>query len=218
MSRKTTKAAIIASGVLLAAAMAAPALADSIEDINPGDEGVVVLDIDVEGPTGGGALWMSIADDAATLGETGTQGVYRVFEGTLPAVTVTDSRTGTAVPGEDEVYWYVTGEMTSDFAHTNGVDSIAKEQLGWTPAMLSTSPSGTVDAGSEVRGSLDGGTIGVTNGADYLVSTFDSALVNDEYQWTANAALKLLTAPNVQPGHYEANLTLTLMEDPWEEG
>ncbi|MDR2254078.1 MAG: hypothetical protein LBD97_09545 [Bifidobacteriaceae bacterium] len=214
MRNKMTRLVMIAGAAILAAGIGPAAFAGPGDPIDPGSDGVVTLDIDLQ-DDGDGALWMTVADDQETLVEDPAQasGGVRVFEGTLPTVTVTDTRTGSDVPEEGEVWWYVTGEV-GDFTHDDGAHVIYGHQLGWTPAMT-VDPGGDVEAGDPVDSTVDDPAAGLQGGSDLLVWTWDSNPANPFGTWSAQAGLTLKTSGPVYPGHYAADLTLTLMEDPY---
>jgi hypothetical protein len=223
MAGKKARLAVTVGGALILAGFGSAAFADPIDPVGPDGTGVVLLELEAEGE---GGLWMSVADDQETLVEDTAQAVggVRVFEGTLPTVTVSDTRTGSEVPEPGDVYWYVTGEV-ADFVHDDLTTTIPGHQLGWAPAMT-TNPGGDVDPGDLVCSSVDdtdgastnecvGGTEGgIQGGSDLLFWALDSGDANPFKAWSAQAALTLKTSGVVLPGHYAADLTLTLMEDP----
>ncbi|MDR1186010.1 MAG: hypothetical protein LBK95_00905, partial [Bifidobacteriaceae bacterium] len=99
------RAGLAGAGALLLAGLvtAGMAVADpgDTEDV---DLGVVVLGA----PPPGGALAFSVASASATLTEAGSTALIRQFTGTLPTVTVTDTRDN--VPAD--VFWHVVGSAT----------------------------------------------------------------------------------------------------------
>ena len=150
-----------------------------------------------------GALAMTVAGGSATLTEDGSTASARQFTGTLPTVTVTDTRDAADIP--DGAYWYVLGSIT-DFTGDAGQPAIdAAESFGWAPELVAGDP-GSVSAGDEVtpgEGFVD---------SEILSMAFDSATVNPEGSWSANAGLTLRTDATVEPGKYSATLTLSLFE------
>lgn len=157
-----------------------------------------------------GALSLSVASESSTLTEVeGASGDYREFTGTLPNVTVTDTRSD--VP--EGVYWYVTGQA-SDFVGDAGQAPITPDHLGWSPALV-TEGNGEVAPGEEVGTALDEtGYTGGLSGQELLQLALDSEesqAANGE--WTANADLRLKTPNDVESGAYSSTVTLSLFED-----
>jgi hypothetical protein len=132
----------------------------------------------------------------------------RTFTGTLPEVTVSDSRIDTPAGR----YWYVLG-TASDFVATDasGNPAIPAEQLGWTP-VITSGTSSEVDPGDEVKSSLeDSSSVGVTDQA-LLFNAFDSGDIQPG-SWKASAALTLKTDLSVAHGSYRSTLVLSLFEN-----
>ncbi|MET4582498.1 hypothetical protein ABIE21_002008 [Conyzicola nivalis] len=164
------------------------------------DVAVSVEIAELEGP---GVLAMTVAGQSAALTESGSTATNRQFTGTLPTVTVTDTRTADEIPAG--AYWYVLGSIT-DFSGTAGQPDIASaDSFGWTPKLVAGDP-GSVAAGDEV----DPGE-GFTD-SEMLAMAYDSGEIAPEGSWSANADLKLLTGAAVAPGKYSATLTLSLFE------
>lgn len=204
-------AALVAGAVLTAPA----ALADPI------GEGNVPLTLEVVET---GSLSMTVDTTAAVELVEGTSAdENRVFNGTLPTVTVTDDRSD--VP--ENSAWYVVGQ-SSDFVNEDDAAAvISAEYLGWAPALVEEPDENeSVGAGSEVVSSVidappgDLPNVGLTQGTDLLVWTFYSdqaQAVSQEYK--ANAELELLVpADEVESGTYNAVLTLSLFEDELDGG
>lgn len=208
MSRLTRAGAIVALGsatVLLATtAVAAPVPPPAP---GPVDEGGVPLLVEVVDQ---GALAMTVDTSPVVLTESGSDGGVRQFTGTLPTVTVTDTR---ALSEEGEA-WAVIGD-TSDFTSADGSAVISGTYLGWEPRLVSTPPDddGSVVEGVPVASEADDGT-GVVGGYDLLVSTFDSTVAREfGSSWEATADLDLrVPAEEAPPGSYSATLTLSLFE------
>lgn len=202
---------IVAGGftaaLLGAAILAAPmAVAD---EVPVGSDGVE-LTLTVEDT---GELFMTV--DTATpvvLAEEADapDAVNRTFTGTLPTVTVTDTRS--SVP--EDVAWSVTGQST-DFVHADDDDvTISNEFLGWVPALVDTpDDNGQVGAGGEVEPVSEGGD-GFTSGVDLLVGAYNSGEAQGESdEWQADAELRLVApAEDIVAGNYSATLTLSLFE------
>lgn len=202
-------AAGILGGVLLAGVGSAAAFAAW-----PDEEDSSGVDVKVDiAPVAGGSLSLTVDGTESVLTETGSTATYRQFTGTLPNVTVTDTRTD--VPAG--VYWYVTGQA-GDFTGAAGQPSITPDHLGWTPALVTTG-NGEVTAGDAVATSKDDPTPPVPNnvglvGQEMLQLALDSAEAKAAAgQWTAKADLVLKTDVNVAPGSYTSLLTLSLFED-----
>lgn len=186
-----TLAVIGASGIALAA------------DDPYGDDDVAVS-VDIAPVVGPGALAMTVAGGSSTLVENGSTATERQFTGTLPLVTVTDTRDPADIPAG--AFWYVLGSIT-DFTATGGQPAInASEAFGWTPELVTGDP-GDVSAGSEVEpgdGFVD---------PEILSMAYDSGdILANGTSWSARAGLTLLTPATVAPGQYTATLTLSLFE------
>lgn len=162
-----------------------------------------------------GALSLSVAGDSETLTEVEDAAAdHREFNGVLPEVTVTDTRTD--VP--EGVYWYVTGQA-GDFVGSEGQEAITPDHLGWAPELV-TDGNGEVAPGQEVPTSIDDSTdpdhpdnVGL-EGQELLQLALDSSeatAANGE--WTATADLTLKTPLDVEPGSYSSTVTLSLFEE-----
>jgi len=197
-----------AAGAVLAGTMAlqAPAVAD------PGDSDDVRVTVDIEKIDEPGVLAMSIAGDSVALSENGSTLQMRQFAGTLPTVTVTDTRTPEEVP--DGKAWAVLGSAT-DFTGNAGQAKISAGHLGWKPKLIDGGDTGQVTEGEEVVTVLDpptqpGNNVGLVD-QELLVSTFNSeAVTGDAY--SVNANLFLRTPADVAAGKYTSTLTLSLFE------
>ncbi|GAA1960471.1 hypothetical protein [Agromyces allii] len=199
-------AAGIVGGLMLASVGSLAFAAD------PGDSSGVDVKVDIAAVENG-ALSLTVEDTETTLTEGGSTAAYRQFTGTLPTVTVTDTRDD--VPAG--VFWYVTGQA-GDFVGTAGQPNIPATQLGWSPADV-LDGNGEVAAGSEVVPASDtptqpGNNTGLASGEDFLYLALDSADAKAaQGSWSTTADLKLKTAANVAPGSYSSLLTLSLFED-----
>lgn len=202
----------IAGGALAAVLVGTVALTSAaVADEQVDDTGVdVSVDIDaIEEP---GVLAFSVASNAVTLTENGSTPTIRQFTGTLPAVTVTDTRTADEVP--DGAYWSVLGSA-SDFTGDAGQAPIGAGHLGWTPNLIDGDDAGLVAAGEEVVTVLDaatqpGNNVGLVD-RELLASTFDSEAVAGE-SYAVGADLFLRTPGDVAAGSYTSTLTLSLFE------
>ncbi|SMH50664.1 hypothetical protein SAMN06295885_3601 [Rathayibacter oskolensis] len=198
-------AAGLAGGLLLLG-VAGTATAAEIEVGN--DD--VDVNVEIAPLTTPGTLSMSVAGTSTALTENGSTSVIRQFTGTLPTVTVTDTRTAEEIP--DGAGWYVLG-TASDFVSSDGESTIGAENLGWAPNLLDGGDSGLVAEGDVVDTAIDGGPDGVgLVDQELLAITNDSAAIAEEGSWTANADLFLKTSTTVDPGDYSSTLTLSLFE------
>jgi hypothetical protein len=189
-----------------AMALQSPALAQS------GDSADLDVTVDIEEIAEPGVLALSIAGDFVALSEDGSTLLIRQFVGTLPTVTVTDTRTPDEVP--DGAAWAVLGSAT-DFVGSAGQAPISAGHLGWTPNLLDGGDTGLVTEGEEVVTVLDeptqpGNNVGLVD-QELLVSTFDSATVAGG-SYSVNADLFLRTPADVAAGSYTSTLTLSLFE------
>ncbi|MEU6024922.1 hypothetical protein [Micromonospora sp. NBC_01739] len=187
-------------------ALAAPASAEPVDSTD------VRVTVDIEEVEEPGVLAMSIAGDSVALSEDGSTLLVRQFTGTLPTVTVTDTRTPDEVP--EGAAWAVLGNAT-DFVGNSGQAPISAGHLGWKPKLIDGGDTGLVSAGEEVVTVVDeptqpGNNVGLVD-QELLVSTFDSgAVAGGEY--TVDADLFLRTPADVAAGSYTSTLTLSLFE------
>ncbi|KQQ20724.1 hypothetical protein ASF48_08985 [Rathayibacter sp. Leaf299] len=169
----------------------------------------VDINVTIEPLATDGTLSMTVAASSIALTENGTTPDVRQFTGTLPTVTVTDTRNLEDIPAG--AGWYVLGSASA-FTSTDG-DIIGAENLGWAPNLIDGGDSGLVAEGAVVDPALDGGPNGIgLVDQELLAITDDSATVAEEGAWTADAALTLKTASSVAPGEYSSTLTLSLFE------
>ncbi len=209
MSRRRKR--LVVAGAA-AAVLAGPAVLPSPALAAPGDSDDVRVTVDIEEIREPGVLAMSIAGDSVALAESGSTLLVRQFVGTLPTVTVTDTRTAQEVP--DGAAWAVLGSAT-DFAGDAGQPAISAGHLGWTPNLIDGDESGLVTEGEQVVTVLDeptqpGNNVGLVD-QELLVSTFDSeAVTGDSY--SVNANLFLRAPVQVAAGSYTSTLTLSLFE------
>ncbi|MEV7827134.1 hypothetical protein [Microbacterium enclense] len=182
-----------------------------------GDDQNVDVNVQIAPVEGPGSLSLTVAGTSSTLTESASGNPeVRQFDGTLPTVTVTDTRELADVP--DEHFWYVLGQASA-FAGPNGA-SIPAANLGWTPSLVNEGDTGLVAPGDTVGTAEDSGTnaVGLVD-KELLYTALDSAAVREggESSWTANAALVLKTDAGVTPGAYTSKLTLSLFEDSYAE-
>lgn len=208
MSRPTTliRAAAVALGTTVLVAVGAAAVADDNYGDNEVD--VTVEIVAIEEP---GVLALTVAGTTATLSENGSDELIRQFTGTLPTVTVTDTRAAEDVPAG--AAWYVLGSSTG-FIGDAGQPEIGAEYLGWAPRLVLGSDSGLVAEGDPVNSAADvdaDDNVGLVD-QELLASTADSSAVRTEGQWSVTADLSLRTPATVAAGNYTATVTLSLFE------
>jgi hypothetical protein len=206
MNRRT-RLHVAAACSILAGAAAFPAAASA----DP-DESQVEVTVDITENEEPGVLALSVAGNAVALQENGSDLQVRRFTGTLPTVTVTDTRTLEEIPAG--AGWAVLGS-SSDFAGTAGQAAISAEHLGWKPRLIDGGDTGLVAEGEEVMTVLDeptqpGNNVGLVD-QELLVSTYDSGEVTGG-AYTVNADLNLRTPADVAAGSYHSTLTLSLFE------
>ena len=121
-----TRCSAVALGAALLAGVAGMAVADEVSN---GDSDVNV-NVAITPLTTPGVLAMSVAGSSTALVEDGSTATVRQFKGTLPTVTVTDTRDAADVA--EGVGWYVLGSST-DFTGAAAQAPITADHLGWTP-------------------------------------------------------------------------------------
>jgi hypothetical protein len=198
------RCAVAAAGTMILAGVAGVAVAAEQDDEAID---VTVQIAEIEEP---GVLALSVAGGSVALAESGSTSLVRQFTGTLPQVTVTDTRDPEDIP--EGAYWYVVGSASS-FVGSAGQPAIGADHLGWTPELLDGGESGLVAEGDPVQTVLDQGAdnVGLVD-QELLAMAADSSAVNGEGQWTASADLFLRTPVDVAPGAYASVLTLSLFE------
>ncbi|OZD54381.1 hypothetical protein CH252_08750 [Rhodococcus sp. 06-1477-1B] len=171
------------------------------------DEDTIDVQVEIAPAAEPGVLALTVADDATTLTEGAASGTARTFAGTLPTVTVTDTRLAENV--DPDAFWYVMGAI-SDFTGDAGQPAIrSAEAFGWYPDIVSGNPAGgslVVAPGDDV----DPGTGGFVDAE--LLASVDSAADAAGGAYSATAGLLLKTPATVAPGAYSATITLTLLE------
>lgn len=213
MFRGITSKKFLAGGfiaALLGAALTTAPLA-AADEIPLDGSGAVDLTLTVEET---GELTMTV--DTATpvaLVEGPSDGENRTFNGTLPTVTVSDTRSDVPDQGEG---WSVVAQST-DFTHVDDNTAvISNAHLGWRPALVEPAEQPDeeyVIAGEEVLPEIEGGP-GLTTGVDLLISGWPSENAQQiSQEWKADAELELIApADELQSGDYTATLTLSLFE------
>ncbi|WP_137844770.1 hypothetical protein [Microbacterium sp. 2FI] len=196
----------VTAGALMLTGVAAAAVAEESYGDHDVDVHVSISEIDEPG-----VLAMSVAGSSTALAETGSTPTIRQFTGSLPTVTVTDTRTPDEI--EPGVGWYVLG-TSSDFVGDAGQPAIGAEHLGWAPSLIDGGESGQIAEGDVVDTVMDAGSpdaVGLVD-QELLALAYDSQAVAGESRWTATANLFLRTPATVEPGDYAATITLSLFE------
>lgn len=201
MNRTAARLTAATAAMLLFAGPAASAVAAPTEQ----DTGDVTVTVEVPQIHTPGVLAMTVAANTTTLAEHGSDNTARTFTGTLPTVTVTDTRDPAEVPAG--AYWSVLGSA-SDLVSAAG--TIKAENLGWAPRLIDGGASGNVAEGDAVDPKLDGGP-GLVD-RELLAMANDSGAIATEGTWTASADLTLKTPVDVKAGTYTGTLTLSLFE------
>ncbi|WP_308797690.1 hypothetical protein [Agromyces silvae] len=191
-----------ALGALLLSAGAAMAAADEIVD-----DGEVEINVEVTDRYPSGVLALSVAANSTALAEVDSgDPLVREFTGSLPEVTVTDTRAD--VP---DVPWYVLG-TASDFV--SGGNTITADHLGWAP-YLADDYGPALEAGFDIDTVIDDPAsegLGYADGELLYVNT-DQVATYSQGSWSASAGLHLkVDATTVEPGSYTSVLTLSLFE------
>ncbi|WJL96843.1 glycoside hydrolase [Microbacterium sp. ET2] len=167
-----------------------------------GDGEGIPIEATVPGPGEPGSLSLTVADfGAGVVLSPGENAGDRIrFEGELPVVTVTDSRS------EDQAGaggWAVSGQ-SSDF--TAGGETLGAEHLQWTPEVLTPRPG--VSAGDAVATVMSGGP-GLAD-----PQRLGDAAPEGRFGSTQLGADLALEAPVDTPaGTYEGVLTVTLFPE-----
>ncbi|WP_162564369.1 MULTISPECIES: glycoside hydrolase [Microbacterium] len=171
--------------------------------VEAGDEGTgIPIEATVPEPSEPGSLSLTVADygDGAVLSEAGNAGDRLRFTGTLPAVTVTDSRNAEQARSGG---WSVSGQ-SSDF--TAGAAVVDAGHLGWNPKLVT--PRTGVMAGAAVATLLGGGE-GLA--APHLLG---EATAEGRFGSTELGADLALEVPvDTAPGTYKGTLAITLFPE-----
>ncbi|WP_327045490.1 hypothetical protein OG320_27965 [Microbispora sp. NBC_01189] len=204
INRTTQIFAASVLGLTLTGLSVSPALA--------GDEPSDGIDVSVTitPTTTPGQVSMTVADNnGVSLQENGSDAAARQFVGTLPTVTVTDTRQPAEIPAGD--FWAVVGQASAFTATGSAAPPIGPQYLGWKPRLLSDTTTGAVSAGEPISSVISDGT-GAPNvgleGQELLVSTADSATEIGTSK--VNADLALRAPVDVAAGEYHSTLTLSL--------
>lgn len=202
----TARIALTAAGTLLLAGVAGAAMAE--EGKGSSDIGVSVAIAPLTTP---GVLAMTVEGSSTALSENGSTALARTFTGTLPTVTITDTRTAGEIPAG--AAWYVLGSSTA-FTGDAGQPGLGADHLGWAPRLVDGDDAGLVAPGDAVDTILDSGAnaVGLVDQELFAIAANSGEVADGNTQWTATAGLTLKTAADVAPGNYNATLTLSLFE------
>ncbi len=203
--------AVAAAGGLVLAGTAGAAFAAE----EPFGSGDVDVNVTIEPVVGPGALSLTVAGTSTALSEVDSADpALRQFNGTLPTVTVTDTRDADSVAANRA--WYVMGQA-SEFVGSGG--TISSGNLGWAPK-VADDENGLVIEGPQVNTIEDADPNGYKDNVGltdrellYLASTSSELLETGGTSWSAGADLFLKTGTDVKPGSYTSKLTLSLFED-----
>ena len=160
-------------------------------------EGIPIEAVIPEGENGVLALTVADFGEGLSLSEPVNVGDRLRLTGTLPEVTVTDSRT---VRQAGLGGWAVTGH--SD-AFTSAGQTIGAEHLGWSPVILTPRPG--LVSGSEVLTVLDDGP-GLETPAELASADAQGRFGTSRL----GANLRLEVPVDTQPGTYTGNLVVSL--------
>jgi hypothetical protein len=195
------RSSVIAFGAALLVSAGSAAVAE--EEHGTQDVDVNVAIEEVAGP---GALALTVEGADTTLVEGASTALERTFTGTLPKVTVTDTRAAEDVPAGSA--WYVLGS-TSDFVDAATSQTIAAQHLGWVPKLVAGEGEGEpfVEVGGDVLPSEPGL---VDQELLYLADSAESNAGGGVFSATAD--LQLVVPADVAAGNYTSTLTLSLFE------
>lgn len=195
MKKQTwARLSVVTAGALLLTGVGSAAMAAD-PDSDPID-----INVNITKKSEPGVLALSVGAGNVDLKETGQDPTKREFTGTLPNVTVTDTRADDEIPAD--AGWVVLAEL-SNFKGDAGQPEIPASSLGWSPKFVSEDPTGNVSIGGDIApGSFS---------AEELLYSAQSSKAVDKTA-TANADLRLVTGADVAPGAYKSTMTLTLIE------
>lgn len=204
-SRSLRYGAALFGAVVLTCAGTATANADLVDD-NAVDIHVEIDEIDT------GFLALTVATPSTDLEEVASADpLLRQFEGALPTVTVTDTRTSAPPAGAT---WAVLGSASDFEKDDDPTVTIGAEHLGWEPRLLDDyGPA--IDAGEPTVGVVDDAdSVGLSAvDTEILYMNWDQGETVGEGPWSATADLTLkVSAAGIHPGSYTSVLTLSLFE------
>lgn len=171
------------------------------------DEDTVDVSVEIAPAAEPGVLALTVAAESAVLTEDEPSGANRTFTGTLPTVTVIDTRLPEDV--DPASFWYVMGSITDFVGNAGQPDIVSADAFGWYPSIVAGNPAGgdqVVAPGDDV----DPGTGGFLDAE--LLASVDSAADAAGGAYSATAGLLLETPASVTPGAYSATITLTLLQ------
>ncbi|WP_285137556.1 hypothetical protein [Microbacterium sp. lyk4-40-TSB-66] len=172
------------------------------------DEDTVDVSVEIAPDAEPGTLALTVAAESAVLTEDEASGTTRTFSGTLPTVTVIDTRLAEDV--DPESFWYVMGSITDFVGNAGQPDIVSADAFGWYPSIVAGNPT---DGGDQVVApgdDVDPGTGGFLDAE--LLASVDSAADAAGGAYSATAGLLLETPASVTPGGYAATITLTLLQ------
>lgn len=207
----SARIAVAAAGSLVLAGAAGAAFA-----ADPYGDQDVDVNVEISPLVEPGTLSLTVAGTSSSLTEVASgDPELRQFDGDLPTVTVTDTRSADEIGANH--WWYVLGQAT-DFVGSNGQPDISAGNLGWTPSIIDDG-DGLVIEGAQVDTVEDTGpnAVGLVD-QELLYGAWDSAAIVEAggTSWSATAGLFLKTGIDVAPGSYQSTLTLSLFEDVYE--
>ncbi|MBD8205841.1 MULTISPECIES: hypothetical protein [unclassified Microbacterium] len=206
--RKTTRLGV---AVLAATLMTTGGAAVAAVAADPIDDSQIGIDVEVTPQEGPGSLMLTVAPGRATLTEQGSTGEARQFTGTLPQVTVTDTRSADDVA--EGAQWSVLGSA-SDFTNADGAVIEAK-YLGWSPRLVAGDEN-TISVGGDVDGALpsqpDSDPGRGLKDQELLYLSDAASLPEGGATSTATADLTLRVPATVAAGQYSSTITLSLFE------
>jgi hypothetical protein len=196
------RASAVAFGAALLASASTAVMAAEIEH-GAQDVDVNVAIAEIEGP---GGLALTVDTAATTLVEGPSTELERIFTGTLPKVTVTDTRAPEDVPAGSA--WYVLGSASA-FVDAESDATIGADHLGWSPQLVAGEGEGEsfVEVGGDVMPSDPGL---VDQELLYLADSAESNAGGGVF--SATAGLQLVVPASVAAGNYTSTLTLSLFE------
>lgn len=172
-----------------------PASADSFTCVS--GSGGIPVEATLDKPQGALALSVDDFGDGIELGQGAAAGDRVRFDGTLPGITVTDSRNPDQAGNGG---WSVTGQ-SSDFV--NGAAEYGGDHLGWTPKLLE--PKSGITVGAALETALSGGPGLGTPAA--LATALPSGRFG---QTRVSADLRLELPVDALSGTYKGSVTLSL--------
>ncbi len=206
--KNTTRVGV---AMLAAALMTTGGAAVAAVAADPVDDSQIGVDVEVSPQEGPGTVVLTVAAGRATLAEQGSTGDIRQFTGTLPEVTVTDTRDSDETA--DGARWSVLGSA-SDFTAADG-SVIEAKYLGWSPRLVSGDED-AISVGGDVDGVLQGElgseqSRGLKDQELLYLSDAD-ALPDGGATSAATADLTLRVPATVAAGRYSSTITLSLFE------